>query len=132
MKNTEKNLIISTTMILLICSILVSSVSATDDDLTRTPTDETPVASDSPTAIANQEPNLIATENSTTTDDSTQLYQQRDNSTAQQTDVDGAESGDMLISTQTTPDYTGYVVVAGVLVVVIVLSLILILVKKRK
>jgi hypothetical protein len=132
MKNTKKNLIISASLVFLLCSILISSASATDDNLIRTPTDETPVASDNPTAIATQEPNLIATENGTTTDDSTQLYQQRDNSTAQQKDFDGAESGDMLISTQTTPDYTGYAVVAGVLVVVIVLSLIFIFMKKRK
>ena len=132
MKNTKKNLIVSTTLILLLCSILVSSASAADDNLTRTATDEIPVASDNPTIPATQEPNLIATQNGTITDDSTQLYQQRDNSTAHQTDVDGAEYGDMLISTQTTPDYTGYVAVAGVLVVVIVLSLIFIFVKKRK
>jgi hypothetical protein len=132
MINTKKSLIISTILTLLLCSILVSNASAADDNYTRTPTEETPGTSDNPMATATQEPNLIATQDGTTTDDSAQLYQQRDNSTAQQTDVDGAKYGDMLISTQTTPDYTGYFVVAGVLVVVIILSLIFIFVKKRK
>jgi hypothetical protein len=132
MKNNKKTIVVSITLMLLLCSILVSSVKAADDNQTITSTDQTPIASQEPALTSTEEPNLIATENGTTTNDNSQLYEQRDNSTAQATDTSGSESNNMLLSAQTAPDYTVYIVAAAALVAVIALSLVFIFVKKRK
>ena len=107
-------------------------MNAANDNESITSTNEVPVTSQKPALTSIEEPNLIATENGTTTDDSSQLYQQRDNSTAEAPDTAGSESNDTLILSQAVPDYTVYVVFAVALVSLIAMSLIFISVKNRK
>ena len=114
----------------LVCSFLASNVSATDDDTTRDPTPDTTSASDDPMLIATQD-------NATTTSDGdSTLYEARDNSTIAATDPPAAnadESSDgLLISTQSTPDYTGYLALGIALAVIIALSSIVIVFRKRR
>jgi hypothetical protein len=130
LQNKNKLFVCGTLMVLL-CSFLVSSVSATDDNTTREPTPDTPSTSDNPVLIATQD-------NDTTTSDSDpNLYQTRDNSTTTTTDPpianDNSESGDgLLISTQSSPDYTGYLAAGIALVLVIALSSFVIVFMKRR
>jgi hypothetical protein len=129
LKNKNK-LFAYATLIALFCSFLVSSVSATDDNTTVAPTPDTHLASDNPMLIATQD-------NATTSDGDSTLYQNRDNSTTTATDPptanDTSESGDgWLISTQSSPDYTGYLVAGIALVAVIALSSFVIVFMKRR
>ena len=115
----------------LLCSFLVSGVSATDDNTTRDPTLDTPSASDDPVLIATQG------NDATTSDGDPALYQARDNSTTTATEPptanDTSESGDdLLISTQSSPDNSGYIVAGIALVAMIALSSFVILFMKRR
>ena len=129
MKSKNK-LFVCATLTLLFCWFLVSSASATDDNTTRDPTPDTPSTSDNPVLIATED-------NATTSDVDTATYQARDNSSNTTIDPptvnDASESDDgLLISTQSSPDYTGYLVAGLALVTVIALSSFVIMYMKRK
>ena len=131
MKNNKNKLLACVTLMVLSCLFLVSNVSATDDDTNGAPTPDTSSASDNPMLIATQD-------NATTTsDDDSTLYETRDNSTIATTDpptaITNNESDEgLLISTQATPDYTGYLVVGIALVVIIAVSSFVIVYRKRR
>lgn len=115
---------------MLLGSFLISTVSATDDNTNNDPTQDMPVSSDNPI--------LIAQENSTTIlEDDPVLIQQPDNSTLEITDPriyssENDSDDNLLISTQTKPDYTGYFVGIIALVAVISVSAFAILKRYKK
>jgi hypothetical protein len=129
LKNKNK-LFVCATLMMLLCSFLVSSVSATDDNTTIDPTPDTPLEGDNPV--------LIVTEDNATTiaDGDPKLYQARDNSTNPtdpSTANDASESDNgLLISTQSSPDYTGYLEAGIALVAAIAISSFVIVFMKRK
>jgi hypothetical protein len=113
------------TLVFLLCSMLASVASAAEDNATRDPATDITQDSETPMLIATQDDSVIG-ENGT-------LYQTRDNSTAV-TDtpaISDSESGDVLIATQSNPDYSGYIIAAVALAVVVSVSS-FIAIKKRK
>jgi hypothetical protein len=113
------------TLVFLLCSMLASAASAAEDNATRDPATDITQDSDTPMLIATQDDSIIG-ENGT-------LYQTRDNSTAV-TDTPAnsdSELGDVLIATQSNPDYSGYIIAAVALAVVVAVSS-FIAIKKRK
>lgn len=130
LQNKNKLFVCGTLMVLL-CSFLVSSVSATDDNTAREPTPDTPSTSDNPVLIATQD------NDTTTANSDPNRYETRDNSTTTGTDPqitnNNSESGDgLLISTQSSPEYTGYLVAGIALISVIALSSFVIVFMKRR
>ena len=105
--------------------MLASVASAAEDNTTRGPTTDITQASDNPM--------LTATQDDSVTGENGTLYQTRDNSTAV-TDTPAnsdSESGDVLIATQSNPDYSGYIIAAIALAVVVAVCS-FIAIKKRK
>jgi hypothetical protein len=127
----KSKLIAYSSLILLLCSVLVSIASATDEDVTREPTSPTPVSSDNPVLIVTQD-NVT-----TTSDGDASTYPARDNGTAAAIDSQaGAGSNESsensLISTKSSPDYTVFFTACATVVAVIVLSTLVVVLKKRR
>ncbi len=128
---TNNKLLVCATLTLLLSSFLVSSVIGTDDNAATDPTPDTPSTGENPV--------LIATEDTATTgpDSDSGTYQARDNSTDTTIDPptanDASESDhDLLISTQTSPDYTVYLIAGLALVAIALCSSVIVYLKRKK
>jgi hypothetical protein len=113
------------TLLLLLSPVLASTVNAADDNPAVEPTPDIPLASETPM--------LIATQNDTLSGDDGTLYQANENSTEtiQPPSANSDETGDMLIATQSNPDYSGYII-SGIILAAVVLACVFIIMKKHK
>jgi hypothetical protein len=121
----NKKILLFATLSLLLCSVLSSTANAADDNTTAEPTPDLPQTSDTPM--------LIATQNGTLSGDDGTLYQANENSTetTQPPAANSDESGDVLIATQSNPDYSGYII-AGTVLAAVILACVFIIIRKRK
>jgi hypothetical protein len=123
----RNKMLLSALFMAVLCSILVSSVQAATDDVSSEQSPDVAVPSDNPLLTATND-------NATTTSENPTLIQQRDNSTGAVDPPAGskyAANSDMLVATQSSPDYTGYIVASIVLVGVIVVCGVIIIVKRN-
>ncbi len=108
---------------LLLCSLFISCIKAAD----------VPSETDSNASVTSENPVLIATED-LPTDGTPNLIQPRDNSTQPPIDSSNATQSesaeDLLISTKSDPDYTGYTVAFVSLVAVVAVALSVVVLKR--
>ena len=121
----NKKMLFFATLLLLLSSVLASTANAADDNTTVEPTPDLPQTSDSPM--------LIATQNGTLSGDDGTLYQANENSTetTQPPTANSDETEEVLIATQSNPDYSGYII-AGIVLTAFVGVCALVVIRKRK